>query len=427
MPNTGHGINLQNATARVEGNVISGNGASGINAKVPASAAAFNQIADNYIGTDFSGGADLGNAADGITLEFGSTVSIQAASRIWSNVVSGNNGNGIRAFSTTNQNRPLTPEGGGSFLIDLARRPGGSNASSPNVPPGNMIGTNAAGTSALGNAGHGVSISGVKTKIGGDTSAEGNVIAHNGGSGVNIANIGDQTVRTGNLILGNLIMLNGLQGIDLGGDGPTQNDTGDGDTGANNLQNYPVLASATSGPAGTTVSGTISTTPNTDLKIEFHVSSDVRLEYPAGPYGLTSLRTNASGNASFNVTFPVTVPAGRFVAATATTSDSNPNNENNTSEISPAVAVIPSVVTVSISGRVATPQGNSLRNATVTLIRENGETRTALSSSFGLYAFDTVPAGETYIVRVGSKRYRFAAQSVAVGSSNLTVDFTGIE
>ena len=56
-------------------------------------------------------------------------------------------------------------------------------------------------------------------------------------------------------------------GIDLGGDGVTANDPSDGDTGTNNLQNYPVLTSI--GIDDQVISGTLHSTPSTTFKIEF--------------------------------------------------------------------------------------------------------------------------------------------------------------
>ena len=50
-----------------------------------------------------------------------------------------------------------------------------------------------------------------------------------------------------------------------------------------------------------------------------------------------------------------------------------------------------------------------------------------MTSSFGLYSFDNVPAGQTYTVRVSSKRYRFAAQILQVNTSLTNVDFVGLE
>src|SRR5581483_8190726 len=60
----------------------------------------------------------------------------------------------------------------------------------------------------------------------------------------------------------------------LFGDGPTENDGGDGDAGANDLQNAPVIHSATETGAGTVVDVTLSAKPNTAYVVEFF-SNDV--------------------------------------------------------------------------------------------------------------------------------------------------------
>ena len=51
--------------------------------------------------------------------------------------------------------------------------------------------------------------------------------------------------------------------------GVTANDAGDGDSGANNLQNFPVLTSANSNTAGTTIVGSLNSNANTTYRIEF--------------------------------------------------------------------------------------------------------------------------------------------------------------
>ena len=68
----------------------------------------------------------------------------------------------------------------------------------------------------------------------------------------------------------------------------------------------------------------------------------------------------------------------------------------------------PTAANVSVGGRVLTAGGNGIRNVTVSLTDMQGNTRTALSSSFGYYRFDDVPAGETVIVTAIAKRYTFA-------------------
>ena len=81
--------------------------------------------------------------------------------------------------------------------------------------------------------------------------------------------------------------------------------------------------------------------------------------------------------------------------------------------------LIPTAAEVSISGRILTPEGRGLRNANVILTDSNGISRQVRSLSFGSYRFDSVQAGETYIIGVSSKQYRFTPRPVTV-SENLT-------
>jgi hypothetical protein len=60
---------------------------------------------------------------------------------------------------------------------------------------------------------------------------------------------------TGNLIIGNATYSNASLGIDLGADGVTPNDLGDGDTGANELQNFPELFAAYGTQSSITIEG----------------------------------------------------------------------------------------------------------------------------------------------------------------------------
>lgn len=87
----------------------------------------------------------------------------------------------------------------------------------------------------------------------------------------------------------------------------------------------------------------------------------------------------------------------------------------------------PTAAGVSVSGRVMAPNGAGLRGATVTLIDNAGVRRTATTSTFGYYQFDDVEAGDTYIVGVTSRRYRFAPRTVQVLDTLTDVDFTGQE
>src|SRR5205085_3920949 len=153
--------------------------------------------------------------------------------------------------------------------------------------------------------------------------------AFNNDDGVSISS------GTGNSVRANAIHDNGTTatqlGIDLGPDGVTPNDAGDPDTGANNLQNFPVLTSAVTSGGNTTIQGTLNSTTNTQFTIEFFANPacDASGNGEGQTFlGSTLVTTDASGNATINTSLAVNVPAGQAVTATAT----DPNN--NTSEFS---------------------------------------------------------------------------------------------
>lgn len=85
------------------------------------------------------------------------------------------------------------------------------------------------------------------------------------------------------------------------------------------------------------------------------------------------------------------------------------------------------VVEVNVSGRVTTPSGQGLRNAVVTLTNQSGVTRSVTTSSFGFYSFQGVPTGQTYTIRVLSKRFRFNAAQFQITGELTNVDFQGVE
>ena len=61
-----------------------------------------------------------------------------------------------------------------------------------------------------------------------------------------------------------------------------------------------------------------------------------------------------------------------------------------------------------ISGRIMTSDVTGIRNILVTLTNQEGEIRSAPSTTLGYYRFDDVPAGQSYVISVSAKRYTFA-------------------
>ena len=144
---------------------------------------------------------------------------------------------------------------------------------------------------------------------------------------------------TGNTLRANHISLNRRLGIDLEMPGaamhrPTPNDLGDGDTGPNNGQNFPVLSSAFGGGRATTVHGRLNATANTSFTVDFYANTECdpsRLGEGERFIGSTTVTTNSSGNADINVSLIAYVASGQVITATAT------DARGNTSEFSACV------------------------------------------------------------------------------------------
>jgi hypothetical protein len=92
-------------------------------------------------------------------------------------------------------------------------------------------------------------------------------------------------------------------GIDLGNDGVTLNDRGDGDSGANNLQNFPVLNHVIGSPARLVVQGSIDTPNPTTVTIEIYANASPvpgpdYTGYGEGQRLIGTARPDAQGNTS---------------------------------------------------------------------------------------------------------------------------------
>ena len=292
----------------IERNIISGNVTAGVrlrgNPDVSDTA-----IAGNMIGTDVSGSGPIPNHGIGVQL-------LRAVrTRI------GTNGDGLNDDVERNVISGNTSDG-----IHIAGQPAG-DSQGENVVAGNLIGLSE-NEGFLGNGDHGIRIGSdnFDNRIGG-IGAEGNVIAFNRADGVNVEADTSRATITRNSIYSN----EGL-GIDLGGDGVTTNDPGDGDLGANLLQNFPVVESAMTTVAGTTVFGTLDSTPNSSFVIEFFENATADATwYGEGENFIGSIPvvTDANGDATFTLTMPTPVPIGQLITATAT------DALGNTSEFSP--------------------------------------------------------------------------------------------
>jgi len=211
-----------------------------------------NKVVGNYIGTNAAGNADLGNSISGILIDQATATTVGGITGGGRNVISGNGNSGVHI------NDPDT---------------------TGNLVQGNYIGTNAAGTAAIGNTNHGVQISAsakVNT-IGGTVAAARNVISGNG-IGVWIQGSGTE----GNTVQGNYI------GTNAGATGPI----------ANLTDGIQITGGSNSNTIGGTVAGArnvISGNANDGIEIS---GGDTRFHVVQGNYIGTNISgTNALPNA----------------------------------------------------------------------------------------------------------------------------------
>jgi CSLREA domain-containing protein len=344
-------------------NVISGNGGAGL-----LILSDMTQVKGNYFGTDVFGTAALGNGASGILINGGDNNTIGGTTAAERNVVSGNGNGGIRiAFSADN-----------------------------NTVQGNFIGTDVSGANSLSNGGGfaGALIEGtaINNTIGGTIAGAGNLIAFSQGPGVSVTSASSQDA-----ILGNSIFSNSGLGIDLDADGLTANDNCDGDTGANNKQNFPGLIAATADATNTTITGTLNSTASTQFRIEVFTNSSCD---PSGNgegkvfVGSTNVTTDGACNGSFMLVVPNASLTGSVVTATAT----DPNG--NTSEFS---ACIPLGIPASNVVHFSSASYNVVEACTAVTLTVNraGDTSGAATVK---YATSDVTASERrdYITAIGT-------------------------
>jgi photosystem II stability/assembly factor-like uncharacterized protein len=346
-------------------NIISCNAGFGNVSPSSSNPAAVAVVQGNYIGTDVTGNVALNNPSAGVSIQ-GSFTLIGGLTPGSQNIIAGN-----------------------KVGIQL----GGSVAPGPvnNTIQGNIIGLNAAGTAALPNTFGGIQVSDSSNNtIGGIANGAGNKILFNDGPGVIVFS------GTGNVIRGNVIFSNNGLGIDLGSiAGITPNDPNDADTGANNLQNFPVLTMVNSSGGSTTIQGTLNSKPNTAFIIDFYSNAACD---PSGNgegarfFDTTNVTTDANGNASINFVSSVSLPSGRALTATAT------DPSGNVSEFSPCDST-------NISGSVQFSSASyavleNVGNAIVNVIRVGGSKGT-LSINYAT-ADGTATAGSDYTSASGT-------------------------
>ncbi|MBK8070465.1 MAG: Ig-like domain repeat protein [Rhodanobacteraceae bacterium] len=312
------------------------------------------RLACNFIGTGANGSVDLGNGGAGVRIS-GSPVGVlvgtdgdgvgDVAER---NLISGNDGGGVHVTGIGGAiaGNWIGPDSSGAcgignatagIIADSVELLVGADVDDPGGVEGNLIACNLAhgmvvsgaatdGLTARGNqirdnAGAGVVVSGVPE----DVNLDGNHVGGNAGAGVLVASDAHGVHLRRNRLDGN-----GGLGIDLVAagavaDGVTANDTGDADTGANGLQNFPVLESALYTGSAVVVTGHLESTANADFVIEFFASDEADASgHGEGARFLGELAVSTDGSGHANVSTSLSgIAADEWLSATATDEDGN--------------------------------------------------------------------------------------------------------
>jgi IPT/TIG domain/S-layer homology domain len=289
----GSSNNLIGGTDPGAGNVIGFFSGSGITVGENGGNTNNNVIQGNRIGTNATGTAGLGANGYGVVISGGAGNLVGGTAAGAGNLISGIQIDGIILSATQ----------------------------TATVIQGNRIGTDVTGTLPIPNGEHGINVSvftsGTLGTVGGTAAGAGNIIAFNLVDGVAVC-----CSNTGWRITGNSIFSNRL-GIDLlGSPGPDPNDPGDADDGGNHVQNFPVLATVTTG-ASTHVTGALhAAAPSTTFDLHFYANPPCAArprEFVEGKtyLGTSQATTDGSGNATFDVILPAT-ESGARVSVTAT-------------------------------------------------------------------------------------------------------------
>jgi hypothetical protein len=272
-------------------NVISGNTFIGVRVSNSFAGLAVTGIViqGNYIGTDVTGTLPLGNGTQAININ-------TPGNDVLDNVVAATGGDAIVYNS--------------------------GDPADDGVVQGNKVGTDATGTLPLPNAGWGVRVIAGGLQVGGLGAGEANIIAFNGTTtqgGVYIEGGLANTIRA------NAIHDNAGPGIDLSPTGVTANDEGDGDSGANGLQNFPVFESVAANvvEGGPVISGVLHAAASTTYDLDFY-ANDACVRFPKDfvegrtYLGSGQVTTDGTGEIAFAVAVPGTIQAGERISMTAT-------------------------------------------------------------------------------------------------------------
>ncbi|NEO82787.1 MAG: DUF4347 domain-containing protein [Spirulina sp. SIO3F2] len=361
--NSQAGIFINNTEQNtINSSIISQN--DGVGIIVSGEGAIRNQIIGNNIGIDPFFSQARGNSGTGIRLEAGTN-----NNTLTENDISGNGGNGLEILGSNTQNNSIAfnnigvhrksvqntteyKDAGngkhGILIQNAVENRVTNNLITDNSEHGiyiqssqpssnfrfysissNTIGKDESKNISSGNKGDGVRLEATSIEV------SRNDIIGNQGDGVSVLQGED------NIINANRITQNGGLGINLGSDGITPNDPGDIDTGANGLQNKPVLTSARIEGEKLIVQGELQTKPNQLINLDLYLNTGEDSEEGEAFITLSPrVEIDNTGQAMFESSIRIVdLPLSEGHSITDAHITATATGESGTSEFSQSIAI----------------------------------------------------------------------------------------
>ena len=329
-----------------------------------------------------------GNSAEG----YGGGLYVSGTLTISNTTVSGN---------TANSNNDTVGNGGGLYLNSATATISGSTISGNSVPGNATTAGNGGGIDSSGplNVTNSTISGNTAGRIGGGIRATGVSTA--------IANIESSTIvdNTAGLTGGGIVRFSSSNPVNLHNSifaNNSDNGTAPNIQGTVVSQDYNLIEVAT----GATITGT---TANNII------GQDPNLGPLANNLGPTFTHAVLAGSPAKDAADPATFPA--------TDQRGAPRPQDGRAEIGAYEVYSPTAAPVTVVGRVFANM-RPLRGAYVVMSGPGGSVR-AVTNTFGYFRFDNVEAGESYVINVTAKQYRFESRVINADSDVMDLVFNG--